>query len=182
MLIMLHLFVLCVSWMASVEPSETLSTLSRYANPYLQAAHFAADEVPLAIATGGKEEQTLRLMVSDATFQKNRDMFAEPIAGGGADDRQQRFLRTIVVLTDSDQSSMIAELVQPMLPALESNEEIITVMREPTVISDAADDEASSPYQAKVIRDGDDFSLIQLRERRLTATAVKGDSVATGQP
>ncbi|MEM6978836.1 MAG: hypothetical protein AAF539_04145 [Planctomycetota bacterium] len=172
----MHLALILLAMLCQVSPSTTASAILAICRPYWQATHFGIEEAPVFLASGDVIEQPLALAISDPSFNDAEPLLPMVIGGSGPDDRQQRFLRAMAALVEADQSSLIAEWLLPLINTstvapTSSQETVVTLLREPTLLSTIEDDEAQPPYQARIIFNGESIGLVQLRSPRLTATA-----------
>lgn len=189
----IHLFALLVSFSAVVEPSSVQVRFQDLFRPYLQATHFGADDRPLYLAYGDSSEQPHRLESTeveitsgdaDVDWQsvhfREDDVTTFSFVGGPAataglavSDRYGRWLSTAATLAENEQPSLVAEL---LVPVVRSDEAIraIRIVRMTTDLS-ATVEEDNYPYVARVIRDGNRVSLVQLQPSRLSAKADSGD-------
>ncbi len=177
----LHLFAVFISITAVVEPSTVHARLLSLLRPYLQLTHFDADDRPLYLAHGEPSEQPHRLQVSsdeinnfDAAQSDQNWTTIEPIgrAGFAESDRYFRWLSTAATLAEHDQPGLVAEL---LLPIVQSDESIraVRIIRLPTDLNSTVDESLIPPYSARVIRDQNRVSLVQLQSARLSAEAVR---------
>jgi hypothetical protein len=174
-----HLLAILVSFTGVVEPSTIHARLSELAHPYLRPTHFAADDRPVYLAYGDSFEQPHRLQVTTsivtdiASVDALRWQAVGPDGGPGlaVSDRVARWLSTAAMLAENEQPGLVAEL---LLPVAQHDPRIraIRIVRFPTDLSDI-NEEAESPYVARVVRDGDFVSLVQLRPARLSSQALQ---------
>lgn len=180
MAVMIHLALVFVSLIAGVAPSTLVSSINAASSPYLRATHFGVDDTPAYITHGLPNEQPLWLVGASSASVDPDPLLPKFMGGGGADDRQQRWLGAVALLALNDQSSLIAEWLTPVLQGIvasgDSNPSgdpgitLVRVIREPTLISSAETDDAPPPYAARIVG-VDPITLVQSREDRLTATA-----------
>lgn len=188
--VVFHLAALVISYTGVVEPSSLHARLMTLIHPYVRPTHFAADDRPVYLTHGGSDEQPHRIQVttrpvteSDAAGEKHW-LTVGPAEDGGlastpglaVSDRVARWLATAAMLSENDQPSMVADL---LLPIAKSDPKIqaIRIVRYPTDLSDVTA-EVEAPYVARVIRDGEATSLVQLKERRLSSVPMMGSSDA----
>ncbi len=173
----LHLMALFVSFSAVVEPSSIHARLHSLMRPYLQLTHFDADDRPLYLAHGDSSEQPHRLQVTTAAISdidsaegesQWRTIAAPSPAGFAASDRYGRWLATAATLAESEQPSLVAELLLPIVQADESIQ-AVRIVRLPTDLNTTLDDSLPPPFTARVIREAGQVSLVQLQEARLSA-------------
>lgn len=180
-----HLFAILVSFLAVVEPSGVHSAVVRLIRPYLQATHFGADDRPVYLAHGNASEQPHRVQVSSeplsdaesADSAKWEDAGPKGTAGLAVSDRIHRWAASGALLAETGQASLVAELLLPV--AIENSEaESIRIVRFPTDLNDVLAN-PESPYVARIIREQDTATLVQLKPKRLSAAAktnVRGSS------
>lgn len=172
----LHLFAITASFLSVTAPSETQDRWLRFVQPYLQATHFGLDDRPIYLADGAASEQPLRLQVSATASpvgpQDWRIIDSPGWPGLPADDRMHRWLATAAMLAESEQPSLVAELLLPVAVHDESIK-AIRIRRLPRASGPGIVDGESLPYTARVVRSGDRVSLVQLQPSRLNATAVE---------
>lgn len=185
----IHLFALLLSLAAVVEPSSLHARLLDLMRPYLQLTHFGVDDRPLYLAYGNPSEQPHRLEVTETPIQHHGEsakwinphfragdesqltivsgLAAKP--GLAVSDRYARWLATAATLADTEQPSLVGEL---LLPVVEADETVrgIRILRRPTDLS-ATVETVETPYLARVVRSGDSTSLVQLRSDRFNAIA-----------
>ena len=169
---MMHLSLTFASWIATVGASESLAGFLRLGSAYLQFTHFGLDDTPVYVAKGTTDEQSRMLVIGTEDFAEVEPLMEPCRAGLGADDRQQRWLGVIDTLVQGDQSSLVAELMRPILPTDVRQGATVSLLKEPNLMSTFEDDESPPTYQARVlVGDDKEISLVQLRESRLTAAA-----------
>lgn len=187
----LHLFALLVSFAAVVEPSSLHASLQSLLRPYLQSTHFGADDRPLYFAYGDTSEQPHRLEISkrdiasaDAEVlwtnphfrsDQRQITFVSDLAGGpglAVSDRYARWLSTAATLAENEQPSLVAELILPLVRQDESIR-AIRITRLVTDLNSTIDEELPPPYIARVIRENDQVSLVQLQPERLAAISAR---------
>ncbi len=191
----IHLFALLVSMGAVVEPSSIHARLQAVLRPYLQLTHFGVDDRPLYLAYGDSSEQAHRLEVTDGEIQQSdanvgwtnphfragddsqltivRGLAAEP--GLAVSDRYARWLATAATLAESDQPSLVAELLLPALPS-DGSIRGVRIVRRTTDLSTSLDDDLPPPYVARLATVAGRPSLIRLQETRLNAIAGDPES------
>lgn len=189
----IHLFALLVSLSAVVEPSSIHAQLHGVLRPYLQSTHFGVDDRPLYLAYGDTSEQAHRLEVTDAEIQesdanvewtnphfRSSDDSQLTIVGGlsagpglAVSDRYARWLSTAATLAESDQPSLVAELLLPVLPS-DGSIRGVRIVRRTTDLNTTLDDNLPPPYVARIATVSGRTALIRLQETRLNAIA--GDS------
>ncbi|WP_404305686.1 hypothetical protein [Neorhodopirellula lusitana] len=187
LLVLVHLFLVWVSLCSSVQPSQWASSVLQIGHAYLQATHFGVDGRPVYLAHGKPEEQSLRLQLDGVS------LLPERLAGAGADDRQQRWLSTARLLATEEQPSLVAELILGLMRHQTSGSDdlaselmssvdlqdgqkdgqpvVVSLLREPTILSSVLDDQQPPAYQARVVVDEGRVALVRLLPERLTATA-----------
>lgn len=191
----IHLFALLVSVSAVVEPSSIHARLHSLLRPYLQLTHFGVDDRPLYLAYGDSSEQAHRLEVTDAEIQqsdanvewtnphfRSSDDSRLTIVGGLAaqpglavSDRYSRWLSTAATLAESDQPSLVAELLLPVLPQ-DGSIRGVRIVRRVTDLNTTLDDNLPPPYAARISTVAGRTSLIRLQETRLNAIADDSES------
>ena len=188
----LHLVALLISFTGVVEPSSLHAGLLSLVHPYLRATHFSADDRPVYLAHGDRDEQPHRVQITDQPISESQPSVdvdwvntgpgelagATNYAGLAVSDRVARWLATAAMLADNDQPSMVADLLLPLVES-DTNIQAIRIVRFPTDLSDI-NSEIETPYVARVLRDGNSVALVQLKESRLSATPVTND-IRTGQ-
>ena len=176
-----HLMALAISFTAVVEPSSVQQRLSEILQPYLRPTHFSADDRPVYLTHGDSADQPHRIEVTtqrvtgveasgDVKWQvigpAEQGGFAS-IPGFAVSDRVGRWLSTAAMLAENDQPSLIADLILPLV-ANRSSVQGVRIVRYPTDLNDV-NVGVSVPYLARVVRANDGVSLVQLREKRLSA-------------
>jgi hypothetical protein len=186
----IHLFALGVSLLAVVEPSSIHARLQSLLRPYLQLTHFGVDDRPLYLAYGDTSEQAHRLEVTEAEIQQSdasvewmnphfraSDDSQLTIVGGWAaepglavSDRYARWLSTAATLAESEQPSLVAEL---LLPVLRSDGSLrgVRIVRRTTDLNTTLDENLPPPFVARIATVAGRRSLIRLQETRLNAIA-----------
>jgi hypothetical protein len=176
LLVSFHLFAVLASFLAVVEPSGVHSTIVRLIRPYLQATHFGADDRPVYLAHGDASEQQHRVQVSmdalsdveSAESAKWEDAGPESSAGLAVSDRIHRWATSGALLAETEQASLVAELLLPV--AIEnSTAKSIRIVRFPTDLNDILAN-PEFPYVARIIRERDEATLVQLKPKRLSAS------------
>ncbi|MEM6473612.1 MAG: hypothetical protein AAF802_28900, partial [Planctomycetota bacterium] len=169
-----HLIALTASFLALVEPSQTHRTVLNWFAPLLRTTHFAADGRNFYLAHATPDEQVHRLQVAEAgnaadsrfvfdvatqwtTIQPgswSRESKEETVAsaGLGASDRYHRWMVTAAALSESDQPSLAAMMLVPMVQNLD-NIDAVRIVRLPTQLTTAADDSAPPAYVARAVMD-----------------------------
>lgn len=167
--ISVHLVAIALSYTAVVSPSSFHRGLLGFVEPYLQLFHFGADDRPVYLAHGAPTEQPHRIEWSRSTSPRPDeweawDVKAQP--GLAAQDRIARFTAALATLAETEQPSLIAEM---LLPIVQQNKLVnqIRIRRLPTELTTVVDDAAPPPYVARVVRSGDAVRLVQLYEERL---------------
>ncbi len=154
--------------------------------PYVNATHFGAGGSPTYLVGTETEEQPLRLQVSESNDPSDDDWVELPVpgtAGLAASDRYQRWLAWTADLAESDQPSLAAELLSPVV-ARDKSIRCVRVVRKPTLLLNELQENAPPPYFARVVHLEDGTaSLIADQELRLSAVAISGlDPVSEDQP
>lgn len=179
--IVVHLFALFLSYSAIVEPSSTHSSLLDALSPYLRSTHFAADGRPFYLAHGTADEQPHRLQFASADDSKmlqidlqTRWTTIEPgsVPGLAASDRYRRWMGLVATLAQSDQPSLAAALLMPLVSADDSID-AVRIIRLPTELTTAAEDAAPPVYLARVIREDSGVRLVSVQSKRLTTSPRK---------
>jgi hypothetical protein len=176
-----HLIALAISFTAVVEPSSVQQRLSDLLQPYLRPTHFSADDLPVYLTHGDSDDQPHRIEVTtqrvtgveasgDVKWQvigpAERGGFAS-IPGFAVSDRVARWLSTAAILAENEQPSLIAELILPIV-ANRSSVQGVRIVRYPTDLNEV-NVGVSVPYLARVVRAKGGVSLVQLKEKRLSA-------------
>ena len=158
--------------------------------------HFGVDDRPLYLAYGNASERPHRLEVTRADLQHfdsevewTNPHFREndesrltivrgPAAAAGLaiSDRYARWLATAATLAETEQPSLVAEL---LLPVLGQDDSIrgVRIIRRPTDLASTLETE-DTPYVARVIRGASEISLVQLKPTRLNAIADRPEEPA----
>jgi hypothetical protein len=179
-----HLIALMISFTGVVEPSTLHARLSGLVHPYLRAAHFAADDRPVYLVHGTSSEQPHRLQITDdllydidgvtnctwRTVGEGDYDTQKSTPGFAVSDRVARWLSTAATLSEHDQPGVVADLLIPVAKYF-PDATAMRIVRFPTDLNDVNVVE-ESPYVARLIRDGDQVSLIQLTPRRLSSEVV----------
>lgn len=185
--LVLHFSALFLSYSAIVGPSSTHSRLLDAMSPYLRSTHFSADGRPFYLAHGTADEQPHRLQFASAIDSKplsidlqTRWTTIQPagVSGFAASDRYRRWMGLVATLAQSDQPSLAAALLMPLVSADDSID-AIRIIRLPTELTTAAEDAAPPVYLARVIRDLDQVRLVSIQSKRLTTSPR---NPATEQP
>ncbi|KAA5543688.1 hypothetical protein FYK55_10855 [Roseiconus nitratireducens] len=174
-LLVLHLAALFVSYAALIGPSSTHSQLLDLLSPYLRTTHFAADGRPFYLAHATPDEQPHRLQVATLSGTSNRLDATTPWrtiepdgpAGFASSDRYHRWMALAATLNGSEQPSLAAAL---LLPLVRSDESIdaVRIVRLPTELTSAVEDAAAPPYLARVVREDQEIRLVAVQADRLT--------------
>ena len=176
--IVLHLFALFLSYSAIIEPSTTHSSSLDALAPYLRTTHFAADGRPFYLAHATPDEQPHRLQITsdrgDTTVPidaQTKWTTVEPggTAGLASSDRYGRWMGLVATLAQSDQPSLAAALLMPLVAA-DPSIDAVRIVRLPTELTTAADDSAPPVYLARVIRGADEVRLVSIVSKRLTTS------------
>jgi hypothetical protein len=176
--IVVHLFTLLLSYSAIIEPSATHSNLLDAASPYLRSTHFAADGRPFYLAHATPDEQPHRLQTASGGDEKTLTIdlqtkwtTIEPGGGAGlaASDRYGRWMGLVATLAQSDQPSLAASLLMPLVSGDDSID-AVRIVRFPTELTTATDDAAPPVYLARVVRGSDGVSLVSIQSKRLTTS------------
>lgn len=189
--IVLHLATLFLSYSAIVEPSASHTNLLDSAAPYLRSTHFAADGRPFYLAHASPDEQPHRLQYASSQDQRPVEIDTqtqwttiEPAGspGLGASDRYGRWMGLISTLAQTDQPSLAASLLLPLVSADESID-AVRIIRLPTELTTGAQDAAPPVYLAKVVRERNQVNLVAIQSKRLTTyERTASDQPATVQP
>ncbi|MEO1614246.1 MAG: hypothetical protein AAFV88_00265 [Planctomycetota bacterium] len=180
-LVVIHLLIIGLSFSAIVQPGATHNQLLQVASPYLRGTHFAADGRPFFLAHGTPDEQPHRLQVADSgdsvgsqfVFDVTTDwknVQPDFFPGLAASDRYQRWIVTAATLAATDQPSLAAMMLQPLLQKNPSND-AARIIRLPTQLTTAEQDAAPPVYLARVVRDDEQLDLISIESPRLTTQA-----------
>lgn len=174
----IHLFALLVSYTSVVEPSGLQRQMGQLLQPYLRLPHFGADDRPVYLTHGEPLEQAHRLQVTssskDPRTLRDEDWRTVRLTGRvtpglAASDRIARYLSTVALLSGNEQPSLVAELLMP-IAAQKTEVTAIRVIRLPTDLTEI-NTGITTVYEARVVRRGDQVSLVQLREQRLSSEA-----------
>ncbi|MEM9367463.1 MAG: hypothetical protein AAGD07_15840 [Planctomycetota bacterium] len=170
---LLHLSAIALSMASAVGTSTLQASLVGWADLYLRPMHFSVDDAPVFLASGMPTDQTLRLEVQ---ANQRSDPVSLPPAftpGMAADDRQQRYLASIVVLAEAGQDSLAAELLLPVIKDQVASGDKVTLRREPTLLTNALQDQARPPYEARVIETSRGLQLLRIQPDEQLATALE---------
>ena len=185
-LVVAHLLGLVLSYSAIVEPSATHTRLLEALSPYLRPTHFAADGRPLYMTHGTADERPHRLQfailgdshqsidsVADWTTIEPKGM-----AGLAYSDRYARWVSLVATLAESDQPSMAANLLLPLVSSDQSID-LVRIIRMQTELT--TEFEPDVTYIARIVRNGDRTQLIAVESQRLTTSnrTAKGSNRAT---
>ena len=179
--VVVHLMAIAVSFTAVVQPSSLHRRLSEVLQPYLRPTHFSVDDRPVYLTYGDADDQPHRIEVTNglvtgvATSDDLKWRVIGPaqvgdIAGTpglAVSDRVARWLATAAMLAENDQPSLVADLILPVVanqPAIQG----VRIVRYPTDLNDI-NEGVTVPYIARVVRDQNGVSLVQLKESRLSA-------------
>jgi hypothetical protein len=179
--VVVHLMAITVSFTAVVQPSSLHQRLSEVLQPYLRPTHFSADDRPVYLTHGDTDDQPHRIEVTTdrvtgvATSGSLKWRVIGPAQRGGfvstpglaVSDRVARWLSTAAMLAENDQPSLVADLLLPVVTN-ESSIQGVRIVRYPTDLNDI-NSGVTVPYLARVVRDQDRVSLVQLKESRLSA-------------
>jgi hypothetical protein len=160
-LVLVHLFLVFSSYLATVAPSGLQTRILDLARPYLAAFHFDADGIPLNLATNAVAEKAHELEKAVAQ-PLGGNVEWDPInpsvlAGGDRARRWQRFLTTIAQMGDNQLPSLAAILIEP-LAVEHSDATHLRVTRQADLMTTVVDDSAPPPYTTAVLR-GDDNAI-----------------------
>lgn len=178
-----HLIAVAFSYLAIVEPSSIHTSILASSAPYLRSTHFAADGRRYYMAHGTPDEQPHRLQYATLDDQQAIDsntnwetVKPSGIPGLASSDRYQRWMILTATLAESDQPSLAAALLLPLVKQDDSID-VIRVIRLPTELTTAADDSAPPPYVARVVRDENQTRIVSIQSPRLTTSRrLKDDS------
>ena len=169
-----HLLAISLSFFSVVDPSETQVRLLSLVQPYLRATRFGVDDRPIYLTHADRSEQPMRLQVAK-TFKPSeqdwRTIHPPGVPGLASSDRHHRWLATAVLLAESDQPGLVAELLlgfasdQPDIRSLR-------IVRLPTELTTILDDAAPPPYVARVARAGDRVSFVHVPSAAHSSVAV----------
>lgn len=187
--VVFHLAALAISYAAIVEPSATHSELLNALTPYLRSTHFAAEGRRFYLAHATPDEQPHRLQYATrnefASFEVDprtqwTTVQPEGYAGLASHDHYARWMTLIATLAESEQPSLAAAL---LLPLVEENDEIdaVRIVRLPTQLTTIAEDSRGPVFLARVIRSGENVKLVSIKAKRLT-TYQRADDSAVGAP
>ena len=168
-----HVFVICLSMANSVGTSSLQASVLGWADLYLRPMQFSADDAPVFLASGTETDQTLRLDFQPKTQPDPVPLTSEFTPGLAADDRQQRFLASISLLAEAGQDSLVAELLVPVIADRVEPGGTVTLRREPTLLTNALQDEAPPPYQARVIDSNLGPQLLRIQPKEQLAIAIE---------
>ncbi|MCC9601337.1 hypothetical protein LOC67_12345 [Stieleria sp. JC731] len=178
-LVVLHLVVLFVSFSAIIEPSSTQNSLLETLAPYLRSTHFAADGRRFYLAHATADEQPHRLQVAAANprgpFEidyQTKWTTVDPsgIPGLAASDRYAKWMALAATLSESDQRSLAAALLMPLVRS-DKTIAAVRIVRLPTQLTTAEQDAAGPAYLARVVRDENQVSLVSIESKRLTTSS-----------
>jgi len=175
----LHLMAILISFTSVVEPSSIHARLAKLIHPYLRPAHFAADDRPVYLAHGNSSEQPHRLQVTTTAViaidavetYPWQTVLSDGHRGLAVSDRTHRWLSTAAILAENEQPGLVAELLLPIAQK-DPGVTAIRVVRLPTDLNDV-NAEIESPYVARVIRDDNRVSLVQLKPARLSSQSLR---------
>ena len=187
-----HLFTLFLSYSAIIEPSSTHSKWLDAAAPYIRSTHFAADGRPFYLAHGTPDEQPHRLEFASRGDQpvlridpQTRWTTVEPSGSPGLAswDRYGRWMALVATLAQSDQPSLAAALLMPLVSEDETID-AIRIVRLPTQLTTAAEDAAPPVYLARVVRANEEIRLVSIGPKRLSTSPREStdDSGGAAQP
>ena len=174
--LVLHLFVLLLSYTAIIEPSATHTRLLDAAAPYLRLTHFPADGRPFYLAHGIPDEQPHRLQFASRGSNPSLEIDSQTewttvqpsgIAGLASWDRYGRWMKLVGTLAQSDRPSLAAALLMPLISADESID-AVRIIRLPTQLTTAEQDAAPPVYLARVVRDSQEVGLVSIVAKRLS--------------
>ena len=174
--IVLHLFALLLSYAAIIEPSSTHSQLLDASAPYIRSTHFAADGRPFYLAHDTPDEQPHRLQFASRGDKESLVIDTqtewttiEPVGvpGLGSWDRYGRWVTLAATLAESEQSSLVAALLLPLVSADESID-AVRIVRLPTQLTTVAEDTAPPVYLARVARTSGRVDLVSVPAKRLS--------------
>jgi hypothetical protein len=191
-LVVVHFVAISLSMTAVVASSDTQARLNGWFQPYTMPTHFRTQGERLFLTAGEESESPLRIQVqrqssarltsvSRVAERTSLDATWETIQppgmkGLGANDRQSRWLASVMTLVNSESPSLVAELLLPML----RDDESITAIRIVRLSSDLSLDYetfgelddgtqlSAVPYTAVVVRRGESTSLVRVNEARLS--------------
>ncbi|WP_143543673.1 hypothetical protein [Rhodopirellula sp. MGV] len=173
-----HLVALFVSYSAIIEPSALQSSLLDTLAPYLRGTHFAADGRRFYLAHATPDEQPHRLQVASTkprvplTIDSQTEWTTvDPsgIPGLAAWDRYNKWMTLAATLSESDQRSLAAALLMPLIRA-DKTIGAVRIVRLPTQLTTAEQDAAGPAYLARVVRDGEQINLVSIESQRLTTS------------
>ncbi len=175
-LVILHVVAVTLSLFAVVEPSQTHAELLSLVQPYLRATRFDIDDRPIYLTHDDRSDQPMRIQVSDSVSPGEdswRTIEPPGTAGLAGSDRYHRWLATAVLLQDSEQPGLVAEL---LLGFVRSHPEArsVRIVLLPTDLTSIADETAESVYVARIARGGDRVSLVHVPPAAQSAVAVPG--------
>lgn len=179
-ILLVHVLALAASFFAVVEPSETQVRVLAWLQPYLRMTRFGVDERPIYLAHGNRSEQPMRLQVSRTFRPGDRDWrTVEPqgVPGLASSDRYHRWLSTAVLLADSEQPGLVAEL---LLGHVAQDPEIraVRIVVLPTELTTVMDDDLPPPFEARVARGGGRVSLVHVPPEEQSSIALPTASEA----
>lgn len=183
-LVMVHLAIIAVAYLAVVRSSGVQGRLVDGFAPYLSTFHLApegnaadavaADGVAFYLARGDGAERVYRLQVaSGAKPDESQWRQAMWVVEGGSERarRYQRFLAAVADLGANNQNALAGRL---MLPALERDPQAdwVRIIRLPNLMTNVVQDAEPSPYTAAVLRDGGGIRLVRVAQPRLTSAST----------
>ena len=165
--VLFHFSSLLVTLLGSAvqgELSEGELGLANIARPYCDTAHFRVDSGPLTLS-GEEPLRFVRLQVLESGFGESwKTIEPKGLPRLGEHDRYARLMRLVVMLAESEQPSLIAEL---LLPIVSRNSQVTSVRVVNLKELDAA------IYNARVSRRDGSALLIQVPARRLGTMPAK---------
>ena len=180
-LVLVHLFLVFSSYLATVAPSGLQTRVLDFARPYLAAFHFDADGVPLNLATNAVAEKTHELEKTVAETPRNdgdwKPVDPTLLAGGDRARRWQRFLATIAQMGDNQMPSLAATLIEPLAVA-QSDATHLRVTRQGDLMTTVVDDSAPPPYTTAILRgDNNAVRFVLVPAKRLASPSITMPSI-----
>src|SRR6056297_562550 len=179
LLVVVHLVAVTLSMLAVIEPSETHAELLSLVQPYLRATRFDIDDRPIYLTHDDRSDQPMRIQVSDSVSPSEdswRTIEPPGTAGLAGSDRYHRWLATAVLLQDSEQPGLVAELLLGFVRSHPDARSVRIVLL-PTDLTTVVDDAGAAAYVARVARGGDRVSLVHVPPAAESAVAIP----ATGE-
>ncbi len=159
--ILLHFALIAISIIATVAPSGLQGRILDGAAWYLLPTHLSADGISIDVGRGDTVEQFHRVEVGEGpgeswvTWGAGHDpspAIESAISGGLRQARWQRYLASVAMLGENQQSALAAWLGEPLAAELVASS-AFRIVREPTLMTNVVQDSAEPPYTAAVVKD-----------------------------